>query len=91
MVTVNLNKPGRQAVLDSGERYRVYQCRFGSLEIERVRDGATLFLQDDDAIQLKNDIDKGGVCDIVCDAYDGILCPAEPISQSAVSRSRVTP
>lgn len=87
MVPADLSKPGRQHVEDEGKRFRVYAHRFSCLEIERLSDGATLFLQGEDADSLAYDLSLATSrriranltrlgttpCDHVCAEYSEIL------------------
>lgn len=51
-IVVDLAKLGRQRVYATGQFYRIYVYQRGNLEIERIADGASAFLQGDDAQQL---------------------------------------
>ncbi len=67
---------GRRYVRDSGKAFRVYQHSYGNLEIERIADGASVFLQGDDALDMENDLDvcfDDDTVDVTCGAYEHVL------------------
>ena len=49
---------GRRYVIDYGNHYRLYAHMYGALEIERIADGATLFVQGDDAAEIGTRLDE---------------------------------
>jgi len=75
MTTIDLSQPGRRYVHARGKHYVVYGHQCG-LEIERVSDKASVFMQGDDALSLENDLDACRTVrsiDTVCDAYDLVM------------------
>jgi hypothetical protein len=62
----------RRYEFSKGERFRVWRYAYGCLEIERIDDGATLFLQGGDIVELESELESRYVDD-VCGDYEHCL------------------
>lgn len=78
--------PGRSFMLDRGDAYIVWRHRPTGVEVARISDGASVFMQGDDAARLEDELDAAqraqetgrttrAPADAVGAEYDQILTP----------------
>ena len=85
---------------DEGTRFRIWRyAGTGSLEIERIDDGANLFLQGDDVSTLEGELDGAqrakdaghidrNPCDYTCEAYESVLSRIRDAKKSLESKEQ---